>query len=71
LGDVDHSHTVNIVDLTRLVDCLFVGGPPLYPPFIGDVDGSCKVNVADLTYLVEYLFFGGPAPKVGCEKRTE
>ena len=67
LGDLDHSHTVNIADLTRLVDYLFLGGPPLYTLFIGDVDGDCSVNVADITYLVEYLFFGGPAPKVGCE----
>ena len=66
LGDLDHSHAVNIADLTRMVDYLFLGGPPLYPLFIGDIDGDCKVNVADITYLVEYLFFSGPAPKVGC-----
>ena len=71
LGDLDHSHAVNIADLTRMVDYLFLGGPPLYPLFIGDVDGNCSVNVADLTYLVEYLFFDGPAPKMGCERRTE
>ena len=64
LTDVDHSHGVNIADLTRLVDFLFFGGQPLYPAFIGDIDGSCSVNVSDITYLVEYLFFSGPAPPV-------
>lgn len=66
LGDLDYSHTVNIADLTYLVDYLFHDGPPPYPLFIGDMDGNCSVNVADITYMVEYLFFDGPAPKVGC-----
>jgi len=67
LGDLNHSHDVNIADLVFLVDYLFRGGFPPYPLFVGDVNGDCQVNVADLTYLVDYLFRGGSAPKVGCD----
>jgi len=66
LGDLDHSHTVNIADLVFLVDFLFHGCIPPWPLFVADINGNCSVNVVDLTYLVEYLFFSGPAPKVGC-----
>jgi|GEM_PF-3554675 len=66
LGDVDHSHAVNIADLVFLVDFLFHGCIPPWPLFVADINGDCSVNVVDLTYLVEYLFFNGHPPKVGC-----
>ncbi|MGH8014686.1 MAG: hypothetical protein ACREBV_00660, partial [Candidatus Zixiibacteriota bacterium] len=66
LGDIDHSHSVNIVDLTFLVDRLFRGGPPPNPLFVGDLNGDCAVNILDLTYIVDRLFRGGPPPVVGC-----
>ncbi len=61
-GDVNHSGTINVVDLSYLVDYLFFEGPA--PPCFeeGDVDGSIAINVVDLTYLVDYLFFFGPPP---------
>ena len=61
-GDVDGNSSINVADLTYLVDYLFFGGSAPPCPEEGDVDGSGAINVADLTYLVEYLFFGGPAP---------
>ncbi len=64
-GDVDHSGAVNVVDLTYLIDYLFLDGPPPPCPEEGDVNTSGVINVADLTYLVDYLFFDGPAPP-GC-----
>jgi hypothetical protein len=67
LGDLDHSHSVDIADLVFLVDFMFTGGPAPYPPFIADIDGTCAVDIADLVYLVDYMFAGGPPPKVGCE----
>ncbi|MFH1374595.1 MAG: hypothetical protein ABII79_12445 [bacterium] len=61
-GDVDGEGSIDVGDLTYLVNFLFQGGSP--PPCVhnGDVDGSEATDVGDLTYLVAYLFQGGPAP---------
>lgn len=67
LGDLDHSHAVDISDLVMLVDYMFNSGPPPYRLFLADIDGSCSVDISDLVYLVDYMFLGGPAPLVGCE----
>jgi hypothetical protein len=65
LGNLTHTHDVNIADLTYLIDYFFRGGPAPYPLFVSDMNGVCNVNIADLTYLVDYLFKGGPPPKAG------
>jgi hypothetical protein len=61
-GDVQES--VNVADLTYLVDYLFRGSFPPPCPEEGDVNGDGNINIADLTYLVDYLFRGGQAPPV-------
>jgi Right handed beta helix region len=66
LGDINYTHTCNVVDLTYLVNFLFRGGTPIAPRFAGDFNGSCTVNVVDLTYLVNFLFRGGASPQIGC-----
>ena len=65
-GDVDYSGSIDVADLTYLVDYLFSGGSAPPCPDQADVNGSGGIDVADLTYLVDYLFAGGPEP-VGCE----
>ncbi len=67
LGDLDHSHAVDISDLVMLVDYMFNSGPAPYLLFLADIDGSCSIDISDLVYLVDYMFAGGPAPLVGCE----
>ena len=64
-GDADNSGTLNVSDLTYLVNYLFKGGPAPSCKDEGDADGSGTLNVSDLTYLVNYLFKGGPAPVCG------
>lgn len=61
-GDIDGNGSVDVADLTFLVDFLFRAGPP--PPAMetANVDGDNGVNVADLTFLVDYLFNGGSQP---------
>ncbi len=66
LGDIDHSHSSNIIDLTFLVDRLFRGGAPPNPTFVADLNGDCSVNILDLTFMVDRLFRGGPPPVPGC-----
>lgn len=65
-GDVDNSGSVNVGDLTYLVNFLYKGGPAPTILNAADVDASCEINAADLTYMVNYLFKGGPAPLEGC-----
>lgn len=67
LGDLDHTHSVDIGDLVMLVDYMFNSGPAPYPLFVADIDGNCTVDISDLVYLVDYMFVGGPEPMVGCE----
>jgi len=64
-GDMDGVTGITVSDLTYLVNYLFDGGFPPYPPVAADVNCSDDTNVGDLTYLVDYLFRGGPAP-CGC-----
>jgi phosphodiesterase/alkaline phosphatase D-like protein len=61
-GDVDGNAGVNILDITKLVSCLFRGGAEPSCMLEANVNGLGGVNVSDITALVRYLFAGGPAP---------
>ena len=61
-GDVNVDGSLDVGDITRLVDYLFGGGEEPGCPLEADVNASSGTDVADLTYLVDYLFGGGPAP---------
>ncbi len=61
-GDANYSQTIDIVDLTYIVDYLFKGGPFPVSLQAGDADADLSINIDDITYLVEYLFKGGPPP---------
>jgi len=62
--DGDGSESINVSDLTYLVQYLFLAGDP--PPcpeeanFNGDPEGL--INVGDVTDIVNYLFQSGPPP---------
>lgn len=64
-GDVDHSATINIADITYLVQFFFQGEAPLPCYEEGNTDGIGNVNISDLTYLVAFIFQGG-APPMPC-----
>ena len=62
-GDIDdNGGSVDIADLTYLVDHMFNEGPE--PPVVSaaDMDGSPGLNIGDLVHLVEYMFNSGAAP---------
>jgi hypothetical protein len=61
-GDMDHSGSIDISDLTWLVDYLFQYGPPPITVDAGDVNCSDTVDISDLTYFVDWLFGDGPPP---------
>jgi hypothetical protein len=61
-GDMDHSGSTDISDLTWLVDYLFNYGPPPITVDAGDVNCTATVDISDLTYFVDWLFGDGPPP---------
>jgi len=72
-GDVDNSGTINILDVTYLINYLYKSGPDpdcgtSYSGICGDVDNSGTINILDVTYLINYLYKGGPEPD--CDETT-
>ena len=65
-GDVNGDWSVDILDITFLINFLYKSGPP--PPDLnnGDPDGSCVINILDAAYLINYLYKGGAEPVEGC-----
>jgi hypothetical protein len=61
-GDLDHSGTVDIGDVSVLIDHLFISLDPLAYPDEADVDSRAGVSIGDVMYLINYLFMGGPSP---------
>nr|MBN2278554.1 CotH kinase family protein [candidate division Zixibacteria bacterium] len=61
-GDANGNGSVNILDVTFLINYLYRGGPAPNPSESADVNNSLSVNILDATYLINYLYRGGPAP---------
>lgn len=55
-GDVDNSGTINISDVTALIDYLLAGGDVI--EYNADVDSSGAINISDVTALIDYLLTG-------------
>jgi len=61
-GDADGSGSVNLLDITFLINYLYKSGPAPDPVESGDADGSDAINLLDITYLINYLYKDGPDP---------
>lgn len=59
VGDVNADNSINIQDVTYMVDYLFQGGLAPVPWAAGDVNCDGAINIVDLTTLVAYLFNNG------------
>ena len=64
-GDFNDDVSVDISDLTAMVDFMFGGGPAASCADKADVNGDNSVDISDLTYRVDFMFGGGPAPVCG------
>lgn len=54
LGDVNDDHTVNIADVTALIDYLLGSGNAVNE-LAADVNGDQNINIADVTALIDML----------------
>ncbi|SYZ74006.1 hypothetical protein TRIP_C60276 [Candidatus Zixiibacteriota bacterium] len=61
-GDVNASGTVNILDVSYIINYLYKSGPAPNPLQTADVNNSGGVNILDVSYLINYLYKSGPAP---------
>ena len=64
-GDVNKDGTVNIADVTALIDYLLGGNSSLISMGAADVNLDGTVNIADVTSLIDFLLSGAwpkPAP---------
>ena len=61
-GDANRTESINLLDVSFLVNYLYRGGPPPYPATAGDADCNGRINILDVSYLISYLYKGGPEP---------
>jgi len=61
-GDANSDMSVNIKDITFLINYLYKSGPPPATPDLADVNNSGNVNIQDVTFLITHLYKGGAAP---------
>jgi len=62
-GDVNADETINIMDITYLINYLYRDGPAPLPSEAADVDNSGEINLLDITGLIEFLYMAGPEPE--------
>jgi hypothetical protein len=61
-GDVNRDHVIDLGDVVYLINFLYRGGPPPWPPEAADVNCDYKIDLGDVVYLINYLFRDGPPP---------
>jgi hypothetical protein len=60
--DCDPDQRVDIADLTRLIDFLFISQDPLCCEGEANCDGSPGIDLGDVTRLIDFLFVNGTPP---------
>jgi PKD repeat protein len=61
-GDANYDFTLDISDLSFIVDRLFNMGPAPVTLQSGDWNSDLAIDISDLNMAVDYLFFNGPGP---------
>jgi hypothetical protein len=60
-GDLTGDLKVNLADITRLIDHVYLSKAPLNYERAGNVDGSSggKINLADITLMIDHVYISG------------
>ncbi len=61
-ADLNGDRTINMLDVTYLINYLYKQGPIPSPNEAGDLNGDTRVNALDVTYLINFLYKNGPPP---------
>jgi hypothetical protein len=61
-GDANSDEAVNILDISYLIEYLYMDGPAPDPINAADVNSDGTINILDITYLIAYLYMEGPEP---------
>ncbi len=61
-GDVNFDCTIDVLDVTAIIDFVFSGQFPPLSSEQGEVNCTSGADVLDVVYLIDYVFSGGPAP---------
>ena len=61
-GDATGDGSIDVADVMRLINYVFIGGSPPQPPQAGDVNCDGQIDTADVIFLINYLFLGGSLP---------
>ena len=61
--DCDANGRIDLIDITRLVDHLFIGNPPLCCDEDGNVNGSSdgKITLSDIARLIDHVYLSKEA----------
>jgi hypothetical protein len=59
-GDVNHDNKVNLLDINRILSCLYRYWPCEYDRWAADVNADGRVNLSDISLLINFLYRNGP-----------
>jgi thermolysin len=61
-GDLNRDEDINLADLTRMIDYVYLEGAPPDPMEAGNVNGSPDgtINLGDITRLTDFIYLDGP-----------
>jgi hypothetical protein len=52
----DPEGRINLADITRLIDRVYISQDPLCCEPNGDTNCDCKINLADITKMIDYVY---------------
>ena len=62
-GDANSTNSINILDVTYIINYLYKGGAAPECPAEADPNATCSINILDVTTIINYLYKGGAAPQ--------